>query len=107
MSRREEAQPLVRCGAMPCPWDTCMKLCPHRIQGSGADVFPNTLCGFYSQPGPHATSKIAKATGIPPADVEEVEQSAMDKIRIALFESPELLRDPGILHMATSFKETA
>lgn len=105
MPRRDEAPPLVRCGDLSCPWEACIRLCPHRIQGQKGDVFPHTICGFYSQPGPHAVSKIARVTGMAPKEVHRAEDEATRKLREKIQESLELSYDEDLAKMVMIFEE--
>lgn len=93
MPKRIDAPPLIRCGAIPCPWMTNMEGCAHRIQGkTEADRFRYALCGFYSMPGPHAPSKIAKTLGISVDTVNCRLQSAELKLRAAIRDDPVMVR---------------
>lgn len=93
MTRRIDAPPLTRCGALPCPWMAHIQSCPHRIQSEDRrERFQHALCSFYSMPGPHAPSKIAKTLGISVDTVAARIETASMKIRQAIREDPALAR---------------
>lgn len=93
MTRRIDAPPLTRCGALPCPWMERVATCPHLVQSKDArERFQHALCSFYSMPGPHAPSKIAKTLGISVDTVNARLQSATMKIRQAIREDEALAR---------------
>ena len=96
MPRREGTEPLVNCLDIPCPWEKCYRTCQFRIAKRGASGFPNALCAFYSTPGPHVPSRIAKATGLTIDAVNKTLDTVHTKMRQMVIQSDELRLDPAI-----------
>lgn len=99
MPRREGGELLVNCLAIPCPWEHCYRTCPFRVAKRGAKGFPNAICTFYSTPGPHVPSRIAKATGLSIDSVNKILDGVHAKVRQAVLNSDELRFDPSIKTM--------
>jgi len=96
MPRREGTEPLVNCLDIPCPWDKTFRSCAHRIAQRGQNGFPKALCAFYSTPGPHVPSRIAKATGLTIDAVNKTLDGVHAKMRQMVLLSDELRFDPQI-----------
>ena len=96
MPRREDTAPLVNCLEIPCPWESCYRTCQFRIAKRGQNGFPRAICSFYSTPGPHVPSRIAKATGLTIDAVNKTLEGVHDKMREMIVGSDELQFDPQI-----------
>jgi len=96
MPRREGTEPLVNCLAIPCPWEACYRTCKFRVAQRGQDGFPNAICTFYSTPGPHVPSRIAKATGLTIDAVNKTLDGVHAKMRQMVILSDELRFVPEI-----------
>ena len=96
MPRREGSEPLVRCLDLPCPWAATFRSCQHRIARRGMSGFPHALCAFYSTPGPHVPSKIARATGLTIDSVNKTLERVHARVREEVMTSRELRYDPTI-----------
>lgn len=105
MPRREGAEPLINCLDIPCPWEKCFRQCKYRVAQRGKNGFPNALCSFYSTPGPHVPSRIARATGLTIDAVNKTLESAHAKMRAAVAMSDELQYDPQIRAMVQDHLE--
>lgn len=103
----EEPPPLERCRAMPCPWEADVQGCPHRVQGRGNNRFPKALCRFYSAPGQHTITRIARTVGLSIDNAKEELASAERKMRDAIMNSPELQHDPAIMSMVETHLRSA
>lgn len=108
MPRHVDAPPLMRCGALPCPWvenfrrprKAELHACPHRIQTEDSqEKLRYALCAFFSLPGPHAPSKIAKACGLSVDTVNDRLQSAEEKLRDLVMRDPFLAGRPEVAAM--------
>ena len=107
MPRRDGTEPLVNCLDIPCPWESCYRTCQFRIAKRGANGFPNAICAFYSTPGPHVPSRIAKATGLSIDSVNKTLDVVHAKVRQAVIASEELRFDPRVRTMIDDHVEKA
>lgn len=98
MPKTSDSPPLLRCGAMPCPWMAAVEKCAHRVQSEDPkERLRHALCSFYSMPGPHAPSKIAKAAGLSVETVNERLKSAEAKILDFVLKDPILQTMPAAM----------
>jgi len=105
MPQREKIEPLVNCLAIPCPWQSCYRTCSFRLAQRGQNGFPMALCTFYSTPGPHAPSRIAKATGLTIDSVNRTIEVVHAKMRRMVIASGELRFDPTISNIVEDHLE--
>ena len=105
MPRREGSEPLVRCLDLPCPWASTFRSCQHRIAKRGRQGFPFALCAFYSTPGPHVPSKIARVTGLSIDSVNKTMERVHVRVREEIMASSELGFDPTIRTFVADYRE--
>lgn len=97
MPRKTESAPLMRCGELPCPWMENVRACPHRVQADDRrERLRYPLCRFFSMPGPHAPSKIAKVCGLSVDTVNDRLRSGEQKMREMIAKDPILSQTPGV-----------